>query len=414
MSRCVTLDEYNNATGLNLTKTGLWNNPKSWLAIYESSSEERMLEISKFLEDMGYKVKTHWVSLLNYKNVLDEIVASSNQGECKPVIMNLAWGEDLYDGCLGLTFIKALEKTGLPYTGGDSKFYSTGNSKFISKPLFQQYGVPTAPFVVLHNDSMEEDIKQAEELFGYPMIVKADKSYSSLLLNDKSLVYNTQSLKTRALSIWDAAMGHVLVEKFVAGREFTVHVAQLFDEESGEFVYHVYDALEREFVDSKSGTRDKQFFHWHDIFESFVEKHPEVNNPTKISSCHLEEIYGNNASNDSFEFKMAPAESQTVLKEIALNAFKTVSGQSYGRADIRAEMPSSIANASWKEVNFYVLEMNAHPDITPLTDSPFGVLAKFIDGRQKGPSVVQFLEGIIHTAIHLNKASFNKPSLKEL
>ena len=127
MSRCVTLDEYNNATGSNLTKTGLWNNPKSWLAIYESSSEERMLEISKFLKDMGYKVRSHWVSLLNYQKVLDEIVASSNQGECKPVIMNLAWGEDLYDGCLGLTFVKALEKTGLPYTGGDSKFYSTGN-----------------------------------------------------------------------------------------------------------------------------------------------------------------------------------------------------------------------------------------------------------------------------------------------
>ena len=116
------------------------------------------------------------------------------------------------------------------------------------------------------------------------MIVKADKSYSSLLLNDKSLVYNAEALKTRALSIWDAAMGHVLVEKFVEGREFTVHVAQLFDEESGEPVYHVYDALEREFVDNKSGTRDKQFFHWHDIFESFEKKHPEVNNPTKISS----------------------------------------------------------------------------------------------------------------------------------
>ncbi|MCP6756146.1 hypothetical protein NL533_31460, partial [Klebsiella pneumoniae] len=89
--------------------------------------------------------------------------------------------EDLYDGCLGLTFVKALEKSGLPYTGGDSKFYATGNSKFISKPLFQKNGVPTAPFVVFHADSIDEDIKKAEQLFSYPMIVKADKSYSSVL-----------------------------------------------------------------------------------------------------------------------------------------------------------------------------------------------------------------------------------------
>lgn len=408
MSKCITLEEYNNATASNLTKTGLWNNPKSWLAIYESSSDERMQEISYFLEEMGYKVKTHWVSLIDFQNVLDEIVTTSDN-QCRPVILNFAWGEDLYDGCLGLTFVKALEKSGLPYTGGDSRFYSKGNSKFISKPLFQQYGVPTAPFIVLHADSMDEDIRRAEELFGYPMIVKADKSYSSLLLNDLSLVFNSESVKYRALQIWDAAMGNVFVEKFIEGREFTVHVAQLFDEETGKPEYRVYDALERVFVGNKSSKNDKQFFHWSDKLDSFVVNHPEVDNPIKIAPFHIDELYGNNAT-DNFEFQMAPVETQAILKDIALKAFKAVDGQSYGRTDIRAERLPTVSNSSWEGVKFYVLEMNAHPDITPLTESPFGVLSTFLDGRQKGPLLAEFLEGIIHTAIFETKASQKKHS----
>ena len=413
MSNCVTLEEYNNATGSNITKAGLWNNPISWIAIHESSSEEAMQEISLFLEKMGYKVKTHWVTLINYQKVVDEIVASSDQSECKPVVLNLAWGEDLYDGCLGLTFVKALEQSGLPYTGGGSKFYATGNSKFTSKPLFQQYNVPTAPFVLLHIDSIDEDITTAEKLFDYPMIVKADKSYSSVLLSNVSVVYDAQSLKSRALAIWNNAEGRVLVEKFIEGREFTVHVAQLFDAESGEPVYRVYDALERVFVDNEKSTRGKQFFHWDNKLENFVEKHPELNTPSKISSSLLEkDIYGKNAV-DNFEFQLAPKESQAILKEVALNAFKAVGGQSYGRADIRAERPPTIANNSWKDVNCYVLEMNAHPDVTPLTDSPFSAIFNFLDGQDKGPSAVQFLEGIIHTAIYQNRASMKK-SFSEL
>ena len=411
MSKCVTLEEYNNATGSNLTKTGLWNNPISWIAIQESSSEEHMQDTAQFLQEMGYNVKTHWVTLINYQNILDEIIASSDQKECKPVILNLAWGEDLYDGCLGLTFVKALEKSGLPYTGGDSKFYATGNSKFISKPLFQQNGVPTAPFVVLHADTMDDDIRKAEQLFGYPMIVKADKSYSSVLLSDKSMVFNATSLKSRALTIWDQAMGHVFVERFIEGREFTVHVAQLFDEDSGAPVYHVYDALEREFSDSRSSTRDKQFFHWNDKLSSFVDHHPELKDPSKMSSGQLESILGN-SSVDSFEFKLAPNESQAILKEIALNAFKAVGGQSYGRADIRAETPPALANSSWEDVNCYVLEMNAHPDVTPLNASPFAAEFFYLDGHDKGPTAVKFLKGIIHTAIYQNKALLKKPSVE--
>ena len=130
----------------------------------------------------------------------------------------------------------------------------------------------------------------------------------------------------------------MFVEKFIEGREFIVHVAQLFDEESGEPVYRVYEALERVFVDNEQSTRGKQFFHWGNKLDNFVEKHPELKTPSKISSSLLEDIYGNNAV-DNFEFKFAPKESQAILKEVALNAFKAVGGQSYGRADIRAERP---------------------------------------------------------------------------
>ena len=163
MTNCTTLEEYNNATGSSLKKTGLWDSPKTHIIGNNTAFAEELQELTSFLEGKGYKVEGHWVSLINYQKVVDEIKASGEQSDCKPVVLNLASGYDLYDGCIAKVLIEALEKSGLAYTGGDSNFYNIGNSKLISKPLLQQNGVPTASFVVLHAESMDEDIKKAEE-----------------------------------------------------------------------------------------------------------------------------------------------------------------------------------------------------------------------------------------------------------
>lgn len=400
-SKCVTLEEYNNATGENITQIGLWSRRALRNLAYKSQAEEKA-QLRTFLEALGYSVEIHDVTLINYRQVVDGIVASSNLSDCRPVVLNMAAGYDMYDGCVGATLIEALEKSGLPFTGGDSKYYSAAMSKHISKRLFQENGVPTAPFVVLRSDSMDEDLQMAEELFGYPMIVKAEWSYAQTLVSNKSIVFDAQSAKARALDIWDLAMGRVFAERFVEGREFTVHVAQLFDEESGEPKIHVYEAQERVFLENI--TRYNRILENNDYWDSILQKHPEINDPT--ANFSLEQLGEDSAANYYYDF--APTKSQDILKQITLNAFKAVGGQSYGRADIRAEKPAELEKWDWQHVKFYVLEINAHPYFCPNTDSPFGELFNLMDGRDMGPSTVQFLEGILHTAIYQNNMSMQK------
>ena len=105
--------------------------------------------------------------------------------------------------------------------------------------------VPTLPFVILSQiPPLKEDIRKADEIVGYPLIIKPSVSYGSMMISTKSIVDSPEELisylaETKALKDYK---DEIFLESFLSGREFTVLCAG--DEEKG---VKVFPAAERVF-----------------------------------------------------------------------------------------------------------------------------------------------------------------------
>src|SRR6204780_211211 len=108
-----------------------------------------------------------------------------------------------------------LDLAGLAYTGSNHIASAAAMDKDLSKRLFRSAGVPTA-------DWMMAPVKAAdvESLLGWPVVVKPSKQGSTVGLTVVRQAADLAAAITLAASFDD----EVMVEKFIAGREFTVGV----------------------------------------------------------------------------------------------------------------------------------------------------------------------------------------------
>ena len=119
----------------------------------------------------------------------------------------------------GIDVIYALESLNLPFTGPTSLLYDP--SKELMKYVAYTEGVNTPAYTVLHD---KNDIEKNCMHLTSPLFVKPVKAGDSLGIDDQSLVHNLQELKQKIGSIVDE-YGPLLVEEYVAGREFSVLLA---------------------------------------------------------------------------------------------------------------------------------------------------------------------------------------------
>ena len=112
-----------------------------------------------------------------------------------------------------------LELLDLPYTGPTTKLYDP--PKELMKYLAYCEGVKTPGYVLM--ESME-DINEVMKHLAFPLFVKPAKAGDSLGVDEHSLVHNRKELEKKAASIMEE-YGPLLVEEYIAGREFTVLVA---------------------------------------------------------------------------------------------------------------------------------------------------------------------------------------------
>jgi D-alanine-D-alanine ligase len=110
-----------------------------------------------------------------------------------------------------------LDLAGLAYTGSNHIASAAAMDKDLSKRLFRSTGVPTA-------DWMMAPVKAAdvEKSFGWPAVVKPSKQGSTVGLTVVRQAADLAAAITLAASFDD----EVMVEKFIAGREFTVGVLE--------------------------------------------------------------------------------------------------------------------------------------------------------------------------------------------
>jgi D-alanine-D-alanine ligase-like ATP-grasp enzyme len=161
----------------------------------------------------GAQVDTIFLNKLTTYKQLKEL---SKQGY--DIFVNLCEGYLEWE-VPSIDVIYTLELLGLPFTGPTLKLYDP--PKELMKYVAYCENVNTPGYVLIEK---EEDIQQALKHLSFPMFVKPAKAGDSLGVDDKSLVHSKEALLEKIQSILDE-FGPLLVEEYIAGREFTVLVA---------------------------------------------------------------------------------------------------------------------------------------------------------------------------------------------
>ena len=112
--------------------------------------------------------------------------------------------------------IYTLELLNLPYTGPNLKLYDP--PKELMKYVAYCAGVATPTYQIISAANEIDEIK-----LSFPLFIKPAKAGDSLGIDENSLVYNKQELQQQVSKIIDEYY-ELLIEEYIAGREFTVLV----------------------------------------------------------------------------------------------------------------------------------------------------------------------------------------------
>jgi D-alanine-D-alanine ligase-like ATP-grasp enzyme len=113
--------------------------------------------------------------------------------------------------------IYTLDLLNLPYTGPNLKLYDP--PKELMKYVAYCANVATPTYQKINSLQQIEDVN-----LSFPLFIKPAKAGDSLGIDENSLVRNTQELQHQVAKIIDE-YDELLIEEYIAGREFTVLVA---------------------------------------------------------------------------------------------------------------------------------------------------------------------------------------------
>jgi D-alanine-D-alanine ligase len=235
-----------------------------------------------------------------------------------------------------------LEKLKIPFTGPAAFACSNAYDKQKSIEILGKAGVnvPNA-FTISPGDAirLSKDLK-------FPLFVKPLKGGCSQGISNISLIMNIDEAEEKINTVLQQIEKPVIVEEFLAGREFTVGML-------GNKPPKILSILE--FIFQKSQLP----------FRSYSRK--MVNNEIEDEVClaYLNFI------------------ERSTIENLAISAFEALECKDYARIDIRMDEFGDPA----------VLEVNAIPNLEPETSS-FGLMAKYA-----GISFIEIIESIVNSAL---------------
>jgi D-alanine-D-alanine ligase len=112
-----------------------------------------------------------------------------------------------------------LDLLGIPYQGSGVLGSALAMNKILSKQLYVQAGLPTAPYVIMDRKQYEA-VEAVSSRLNLPVVVKPEHEGSSIGL---SIVRSREDLPTALESAWQFDR-RCLVEEFVVGTEITCGV----------------------------------------------------------------------------------------------------------------------------------------------------------------------------------------------
>jgi D-alanine-D-alanine ligase len=116
-----------------------------------------------------------------------------------------------------------LDQANVPYTGSGAIASRLAFSKSAAKERFEQFGVPTPRYALIHySDDLQQISRKAAEI-GYPLVVKPDNQGSSLGVS----IVRTPEQLPGALKLCFQYDASGIVETMVEGTEWTVGLIDL-------------------------------------------------------------------------------------------------------------------------------------------------------------------------------------------
>ena len=214
-----------------------------------------------------------------------------------------------------------LDMLQIPYTGSDPLTLATCLDKARTKEILSYYAIPTAPFLIANEIDQIKNLKLT-----FPLFVKPVWEGSSKGIFSSSFVSNTKELSKQVERIITEYSQPALIEEFLSGREFTVAILGNGDEAE------VLPIVEIEYKDFPEG-----FIPIYSYEAKWIIDTKE--NPLDVFSCPA---------------NLSPV-LETKIRQVALNAYKTLRCRDWSRIDIRLNA-DNIPN---------IIEINPLPGILP-------------------------------------------------
>src|SRR4051812_10976421 len=192
-------------------------------------NEQTKAEIAAAFHSLGMP----WVWQPVVPECIDEVLAQIAKYREKndAIIFNFCDGDDI-NGYPGLSLLRAMEASGMPFTGARARFYEISTSKILIKEALLQAGVSTAPFAIVPHTGSVEGLC---ERMGAPLFLKPATSAAGWGLTLRSVVHNDAEIIACREELLSGEMAQyfvhdtLFVEKFIRGPEFTVFVGGCYD-----------------------------------------------------------------------------------------------------------------------------------------------------------------------------------------
>jgi len=293
---------------------------------YDFSSSQA--EFERAFAELSLSYRWQPVTMATFRDVIDGIRAESDG--YRPVVFNLCDGDEL-NGAPGLSVVRYLEESGLPYTGADEHFYEVTTSKITMKSAFETACVPTASWEVIAPGAQR--VPGLFRRLPAPLILKPAVSAGSLGIGCKNVVATPRELNEQLAALrqgvhgWSLEEGGLFVERFIDGAEFTTFIvgsARDYDHAI------VYPAVERVF--NRKLPPNERFLSFDRLWEFYEHEAPVGQG---------EELW---------QYAPAPASLAERIHEVSWAAYEALGGTGYGRVDLRMDARTG---------DLYVLEVNA-------------------------------------------------------
>jgi D-alanine-D-alanine ligase len=112
-----------------------------------------------------------------------------------------------------------MEMLGIPYVGANVLTTAVCLNKGWTKKVLSYHGVLTPKFHIVSSLDEVNSIK-----FEYPVILKPNEEGSSVGINEDNIVHNLTQLKAKLKQMLSEYVQSILIEQFIAGREFSVGI----------------------------------------------------------------------------------------------------------------------------------------------------------------------------------------------